>query len=417
MLNKRLCLVALASLAGTIACSDHPSVTTGPRPPQATVSPPAVAARAEALARRLALALRSPAFRAYLKARLDGSPFREHKLHFQRFLADRDRHAFRELARQSGASAGDVEREVAAAIPLELYFPVRAHRRVWAGSSNVLVATAIADHDAPVAFDPQGNRMVLSPDRPPPTPVLALVPVETDFNAPPPPPRLSPLVECISEGGGDGGGGGGGGWGGSVDPPPVTPGLYMTRSHFVQTFEGWLKGSPEFEVHILGQKGQTDSLTDYQCAGEHQPVPYYFDQNDRDWSGSVLLFSKTQLDSYNTVHPGQNVRVFLVEDDDTACQIKTSNGAMQNTLTSVDAGNQALTAGKDTTGGTLQRLWKFARAFLKLIEEAASLIDTSDEIVGNAVQDSIAVEFHEGFNWIVKGEGNVTNGWVKLEMR
>ena len=132
---------------------------------------------------------------------------------------------------------------------------------------------------------------------------------------------------------------------------------------------------------------------------------------------SVLLFSKTQLDSYNTVHPGQNVRVFLVEDDDTACQIKTSNGAMQNTLTSVDAGNQALTAGKDTTGGTLQRLWKFARAFLKLIEEAASLIDTSDEIVGNAVQDSIAVEFHEGFNWIVKGEGNVTNGWVKLEMR
>jgi len=191
----------------------------------------------------------------------------------------------------------------------------------------------------------------------------------------------------------------------------------MTRSHFVQTFEGWLKGGPEFEVHILGQKGQTDSLTDYQCAGEHQPVPYYFDQNDRDWSGSVLLFSKSQLDSYNTVHPGQNVRVFFAEDDDTACQIKSSNDAMQSTLTSVDAGNQALTAGKDTTGGTPQRLWKFARAFLKLIEEAASLINTNDELVGNAVQDSIAVEFHEGFNWIVKGDGNVTNGWVKLEMR
>ena len=407
MLNTRLCLVALASLAGTIACSDHPSVTTGPRPPQAAVSPPAVAARAEALARRLALALRSPAFRAYLKARLDGSPFREHKLHFQRFLADQDRHAFRELARQSGASAGDVERDVAAAIPLELYFPVQAHRSVWAGSSNVLVATAIADHEAPVAFDPQGNRMVLSADRPPPTPVLALVPMETDFTAPP--PRPSPLVECF--------GCGGGGWGGSVAPPPVTPGLYMTRAHFVQTFEGWLKGSPEFEVHILGQKGQTDSLTDYQCAGEHQSVPYNFDQNDLDWSGSVLLFSKAQLDGYNTGHPGQNVRVFFAEDDDTPCQIKTSNGAMQNTLTSVDAGNQALTAGKDTTGDTMQRLWKFARAFLRLIEEAASLINTNDELVGNAVQDSIAVEFHEGFNWIVKGEGNVTNGWVKLEMR
>src|SRR5437899_7439534 len=193
MLNKRLCLVALASLAGTIACSDHPSVTTGPRPPQATVSPPAVAAHAEALARRLALALRSPAFRAYLKARLDGSPFREHKLHFQRFLADRHRHAFRELARQSGASDGDVEREVAAAIPLELYFPVRAHRRVWAGSSNVLVATAIAHHDARVAFDPRCHRMVLSPARLPPTPLPALVPLATDFK--PPPPPMSPPMQ------------------------------------------------------------------------------------------------------------------------------------------------------------------------------------------------------------------------------
>src|SRR2546427_6118062 len=104
--------------------------------------------------------------------------------------------------------------------------------------------------------------MVLSPDRPPPTPVLALVPVETDFNAPPPPPRLSPLVECIAECDG-GGGGGGGGWGGGVDPPPVTPRLYMNPPHFLQTFQGWVEGSPEVEVHNLGQKGETGSLTQY----------------------------------------------------------------------------------------------------------------------------------------------------------
>ena len=240
--------------------------------------------------------------------------------------------------------------------------------------------------------------------------MLAIVPVETDFAGAP--TRPSPLVECISECDG-----GGGGWGGSVAPPPATPGLYMTQSHFVQTFEGWLKGSPEFEVHILGQKGQTDSLTDYQCAGEHQPVPYSFDQNDLDWSGNVLLFSKAQLDSYNAAHPGQNVRVFFVEDDDAACQIKTGNDAMQNMLKSVDAANQALTAGKDTTDDALQKLWKFARAFLQFVEQATSLINTNDEIIGNAVQDSIAIEFHDGFNWIVKGDGNVTNGWMKLEIR
>jgi hypothetical protein len=26
-------------------------------------------------------------------------------------------------------------------------------------------------------------------------------------------------------------------------------------------------------------------------------------------------------------------------------------------------------------------------------------------------------EFHSGANWIVKGESNKTNGWLKLEMR
>src|SRR6266705_973125 len=387
---------ALVLLMGALACSDRPPGTA----PDAAGGPNVLSTgtNPELLARSLALALGDPAFRAHVKGELDRSPFREHKLSFQRFLAAGHGHALAAMAQRTGVATADLSHAADGAIPLEMYLPVPEHRRIWKGDANVLVATAVADHDPPVAFDVRGNRLVLDPERPPATPVIAVVPVETDFS-----PSPAQLSECL--------------WCGILPPPPPqppAPGLYLTKAHFVDDFEGWLKGGPEFEVHILGQKGQTDSLTDYQCAGEHQPVPYYFDQNDRDWSGSVLLFSKTQLDSYNTVHPGQNVRVFLVEDDDTACQIKTSNGAMQNTLTSVDAGNQALTAGKDTTGSTLQRLWKFARAFLKLIEEAASLIDTSDEIVGNAVQDSIAVEFHEGFNWIVKGEGNVTNGWVKL---
>src|SRR5438105_907837 len=199
----------------------------------------------------------------------------------------------------------------------------------------LLVATAIGDHDVPVAFDVHGNRRLLDPERPPATPVIAVVPVETDFSTKP-----SPLIACLEYCGGDGGGGGGGGG----SPPPPSPGLYMTKAHFVDDFEGWLKGSPEFEVHILGQKGQTDSLTDYQCAGEKQLAPYNFDQNDLDWSGSVMLFSQAQLDAYNAAHPGQNVRVFVVEDG----------------------------------------------------------------VVGTT---------YPGYNWIVKGDNTVTNGWIKLEMK
>src|SRR6266571_2599123 len=401
-------LPAVAALATLVACSDRPPAT-GPAPgkpePAATPFTAELRTTSEALAQHLARALAHPAFRAYVKAQLDSSPFREHKLHFQRFLGAHGGHARDEVARHAGVSAADVDHEAQAAIPLEFYFPVPAHRRAWTGDANVLVATALRDHDVPVAFDPQGHRILLDPDRPPATPVIALVPVETDFT--PQPSMLTCLEEC---------GGGGGGGLPPPAPPAPPPGLYMTQAHFVEDFEGWLKGTPEFEVHMLGQKGQTDSLTDYQCAGEKQPAPYYFDQNDLDWSGSVMVFSKSQIDAYNAAHPGLNARVFVVEDDDTACQIKNDPNRVANLFNAVDGAYKALTAGNDSTNN-VAKYWKVAKALQKLWSALASLINTNDELVGDAVQDSVVGEFHTGFNWIVKGENNVTNGWIQLEMR
>jgi len=403
MYRKAFSLVALASLGAVIACGDHPAVTAPERPSARSAPPSATVAAPEQLARAVALALADPEFRAYMKTQLDASPFREHKLPFQRFLAANGSRAAAALARSAGATPAAMRRAVDAAIPLEFYFPVPAHRAAWAGDENLLVATALRDHDAPVAFDPRGERRVLSPDEPPATPVLALVPVETDFRAP-----LSP-VWCY------GCGGSGGGGGGYTTVPP--PGLYLTQAHFTKTFEGWLKGAPEFEVHILGQSGQSDSLKDYQCAGERQSWPYYFDQNNLDWTGSVLLFSRTQLNNYHAAHPGQDLRVFAVEDDDTACQIKTDNDVFKRLEEAVDGANRALTAGKDTTSSTAGKIWKFAQALQKLFTAIASLINTNDELVGNAVQDSVVGEYHAGFNWIVKGEQNVTSGWITLEMK
>src|SRR6266704_1906234 len=398
-------LPAVAALATLLACSDRPPAT-GPAPgkpePAATPFTAELRTTSEALAQHLARALAHPAFRAYVQAQLDSSPFREHKLHFQRFLGAHGGHARDEVARHAGVPAGQIDREALAVIPLEFYFPVPAHRRAWTGDANVLVATALRDHDVPVAFDPQGHRILLDPDRPPATPVIALVPVETDFT--PQPSMLTCLEEC---------GGGGGGGLPPPAPPAPPPGLYMTQAHFVEDFEGWLKGTPEFEVHMLGQKGQTDSLTDYQCAGEKQPAPYYFDQNDLDWSGSVMVFSKNQIDAYNAAHPGQNARVFVVEDDDTACQIKNDPNRVANLFNAVDGAYKALTAGNDSTNN-VAKYWKVAKALQKLWSALASLINTNDELVGDAVQDSVVGEFHTGFNWIVKGENNVTNGWIQL---
>jgi hypothetical protein len=94
-----------------------------------------------------------------------------------------------------------------------------------------------------------------------------------------------------------------------------------------------LKGDPEYEIHGMGQLGTSDSLTDYQCAGEHAGSPYSYDQNGTVWTGSVLLFSQLQINSYKAAHPGGAMRIVAVEDDDTACEIKVGQDRWNTMIT------------------------------------------------------------------------------------
>jgi len=400
-------ILTVAALAAVLGCADRAPVTEPDGGIPAAASVATLSKRPEALAKIVAKALRNVAFRAYLKAQLDASPYREHKLQFQTFLAANSGHALRQIASENAMSEAAIAEQAKAAIELEVYLPVPAQRAAWTGDENILVATALTDDDPPIAFDAHGRRQVLDPQAPPATPVLAVVPVETDFSV-----RPARVMECISECDG----GGGGAIGDVVPPPPPAPGLYMTKSHFQQDFEGWLKGSPEFEVHILGQKNGTDSLMSYQCAGEHAGGPYTFDQNDLDWSGDVLLFSKTQLDQYNAAHPNQNVRVFVVEDDDTACQIKTDPDRFQKLILAVDSAYGKFTTGNDSST-TVTKVYKYAKALYNVWQALAHWLRSNDELVGNAVEDEIVGTFYPGYNWFVKGENNVTNGWINLVMR
>ena len=402
MWNRSVAAAALIVIAG---CTDR--TLTPPSDAAESAPPVSPSARSPAppveLARTVAKGLKNAAFRAYLKAQLDASPYREHKLQFETFLAANSGRALRQIAAENGGSTDAVARQSEEAIAVEIYFPVAEHRALWNGDEQVLVATALTDDDPPVAFDSEGRKRLLDPKTPPATPVLALVPVETDFSVRP--ARLQCLEDC----------GGGGGSGDVMPPPPPAPGLYMTKSHFEQTFEGWLKGSPEFEVQILGQKGQTDSLISYQCAGEHAGGPYTFDQNGKDWTGRVLLFSRQQLDQYNAAHPQSNIRVFVVEDDDTACQIKTDPTRFQKVIYAVDSAYNRLTSGNDSST-VIRKYYGYARSAYNVFQAIASWIKTNDELVGNAVEDRIVGSFYPGFNWFVKGENNVTNGWINLVM-
>src|SRR6185503_15810065 len=97
----------------------------------------------------------------------------------------------------SGASEAEIEADAANSVALELYLPVREHRARWAGDAQVLVATAFADGDAPIAFDIRGNRFELDPAKPPTTPVIAIEPVEADFSRAPSNPAGAECTDCI----------------------------------------------------------------------------------------------------------------------------------------------------------------------------------------------------------------------------
>lgn len=411
-MTRRSKLTFFVLLAGAAAgCSDRPDP--GPTAPPdgaapiANASAPARgAARAarERLARRMAVALADPGFRAYVKAQLEASPIREHKLQLQRFIGRADHRAVQALAAPGHEPEAEVEADARSAIPLEFYMPVPAHRAAWTGGEDLLVATAEQDREVPVAFDIRGRRRLLSPDTPPSTPVLAVVPVETDFDA---------REVGLATRGEDGGGGGGGGGSAGGNTPT---GLFMTYAHFRDDFEGWLKGSPEYEIHILGQLGSSDSLTSYQCAGEHAGGYYAFDQNDRDWTGSVLLFSSAQISNYKKAHPNQNMRVLALEDDDGACEIRLDGDRFKTFQNAMQTEYPNLTGGKDTTTGT-GKFFKRANALQKILRALYSWITSQDDLIGNAIEDTVVGEFHAGANWIVRGEGNVTNGWLNLQMR
>jgi hypothetical protein len=384
-------ILALAAALALGACTDRTSPDPTTESPQASRDTPAAAR--ERLALRVARALAHEPFRAALKRDLDRSPVREGKLHFQRYLAS---HAYAsgEIARTAGASDAAVSLDMRRAPELELYLPVPAHRSAWKGDDRILVATVGDERQPPVAFTTTGERLVLDPSLPPELPVLALVPVETDFDFDP--ARLQ-----------------GGPTGGGSTPPA---GLYMTNSHLVESFESWVKGAPEIEVHMLGQSGSSDSLTSYACAGGASAGYYRFDQNELDWSGNVLLISQTQLNSYRAAHPKQSFRVFFVEDDDTPCQIKTDPARFSKLVRAVEAVYPTFTGGRDSTFG-IGRLWKRAHAIQQILKALASLIKTDDELIGNALESAVAGEAYPNSNWVIKGDGNRTTGWVRLVMK
>ncbi len=424
-------LAALALLAAAVGCADHdpssplagPAAVAGPEAGAPLPGNSPEARRLERQARRLARALDDPGFRQYLRAQLAESPVVEHKLQFQRFLARDGRRALSAMARAGDEAEASVSADANEGIGAEVYFPVPGHLERWSGGPDLLVATAIGDHDAPVAFDTRGRRVLLDPKAPPSTPVLALVPQETDFDRP---AAVICGIDTCPDGGGGGSGGGTGGTAGTGGPggSPPTQSLYLTRAQFVDTFEGWLKGNPEFELHVLGPVNSADSTTmvSFQCVGEHAPTGYQWDMNSTNWSSSTgaKVFTQAQMDALNLTFPGKSYLILALEDDDTACEIKTGEDRFGAALDALKNAYQSYIGVKDIkvfTPGGIVRVIVAAKSGASLITAIANLIKSNDDLIGIAMADSVLGRTSPVGHWAVMEGKTKVNGWLNLEMK
>lgn len=407
-----------ASLLLAAACADT-TRPVAPDPPDlaptinSAASQDSDRARDQRLARQVALGLADPEFRAEVLAGIRSSGHREQRIQLQLFLQQDNRRGLNRLARIGGGSAEQILADLAAAPAMEVYLPVPAHRAQWQGGADILVATARQDREVPVAFDIRGRRLQLDPDRPPDTPVLAVQVWEGDareaetgtavMGVDIPPPEDSVVTE-------------------EPPPPPPAPsptgGVFLTGTRFFDKFESWLKGAPEFEIHILGQKTGTAELVSYQCVGERAGAPYAFNQDNLTWSGSVMMFSQAQLDNFTAIHPGQGLRLLVLEDDDGPCQIKVDKDRVSALFKAVDSFYSAWTSGQEVKISQYQKYFQKARSFYQLISGLASFFATNDDLVGTAIEDPAAATLIlSGSRWIVKGSNNTATGALRLEMR
>lgn len=372
----------------------------------------------DSLTRAVALALQDQGLRQRIKNDMRTAPIWEHKLEFSNYIKGASGGILlAKMSQVTGKSRSEILALMESVRPLEFYMPVREHRARWTGGSDLLVASQLEDEDTPHAYDLQGRAVVLDLTTAPATPVLSIVPVETDFTRP---LDLNEWTNVDDRGGeaignyrrrsggsdhdapmeaginyidpgcdpeiaiipcDDGGGGGGSGGGGSKPG-----GLYMTRLYLPDLGEPWTKGDPEIEVHIHGPNGGDKTYgADLACAGERQTdYRRYFNQNNNTWTGEVLLFDQAQLTDYYNKYGNQGFNIMVWEDDDTACVIKTDKNITQSLLLIAGAAGAAATVVAPVVG--LTGWLKAAGSFIGAVYASASWLKSNDDFLGAAPQ-------------------------------
>ena len=378
------------------------------------------------VAHAVALALTDEGLRHRVYNDLRQSPFREHKLEFASYLhGSSGGILLAKMASATGRSREQVLALLGSVRPLEFYLPVKAQRDRWAGEGQVIVATQLQEKKDPVGFAVGGQPVQLSVASPPATPVLVLVPVETDFSAAGmrKPSGVSGTLfapECdpmdpSCNGGGDGG------------TVTYTPGLYMTASHISDLGEAWTKGAPEIEVMVLTDATADQSVAQVSCASETASGLRYFNQDGHDWGGRVLLFTQDQATQYNLSND-HGFTLSLWEDDYKPCTIVTNidYGVLARAAAYYGFGMGAIVHDWTTQSGVCYHddisptmcLITFVWAGSKMWRIAEAVISTNDDHVGvGMLRSTIPNPGYDTYTHILtlNEDGSSRNGAIKTE--
>lgn len=138
----------VASVLAAAACADvEPTHLTNSAESSASSALAATPqAAAEQVARALALAMQQPGVRAQVLQAMRRSPFVEHKLVLQEFVATKaGQHVLRAAAAAAGTTPAALLTSINSLPALDFYVPAREHRRAWKGTENVAVAASLGE--------------------------------------------------------------------------------------------------------------------------------------------------------------------------------------------------------------------------------------------------------------------------------
>lgn len=209
----------------------------------------------DTLAHAFAISLNDATVRERVAVGFSQSSFREGKLRFNDLVIG-DQGIRARMNEHLHKSVAELERSLASTAELETYLPVRSHRETWSGGRDVQVAYQLLEGDSIIAYGLDGSRAVLSPDSPPILPTIVIVSSETDFG------DGLPRAECHGDQCEEDGSGGGGNLG------ALYAHLYMTSLSLSDLHEGWPRGEPEIEVHVIGKHDNPVAPTTRSCSGE-----------------------------------------------------------------------------------------------------------------------------------------------------